>query len=455
MAVASIDMPPREAVGHDEEVALGWPERHAKTLWAPCANLVLGACLIATAPTFDYERDALCWSDVFSGVLLLVFAAFSLSPRHLWAPWGAAVVGLWLLFAPLVFWSPTAAAYLNDTLVGSLAIVFALVIPGVPGLRTLPGAETPPGWTYNPSGWMQRAPIIALALVGFFISRYLAAYQLGHIQTAWDPLFIGGTMAVLDSDISKAWPVSDAGLGAISYILEALTGFLGGTRRWRSMPWLVIVFGILVVPLGVTSIVLIILQPLAVGAWCTLCLITAAAMLVMIAPATDEVIATCQFLAESRRRGEPFWRTFFFGGTLGEVESRGELLRNESPVTALVRAAGLDNIPWNLALCAALGVWLMFAPDVLGIVGAAADSDHLVGALVVTFSVIAWGEVTRAVRYLNLLLGAWLMVFPWLIESATLTSAISDTAIGAALILFSFRRGKVNDHYGPWDRWIF
>ena len=73
----------------------------------------------------------------------------------------------------------------------------------------------------------------------------------------------------------------------------------------------------------------------------------------------------------------------------------------------------------------------------------------------VTFSVIAWGEVTRTVRFLNLLLGAWLMIFPWLIESSTLASAWNGTAIGAALILLTLRRGKVNDHYGSWDRWIF
>ena len=339
---------------------------------------VLGAWLVAPADVRLPARCAVVERRCQSGCCCSYSRGSGLSPRRPWAAWAAAVVGLWLLFAPLAVLGTDGRGVCQRHVGRFTGNHVCTGVPGVPGLRTLPGPEMPPGWTYNPSGWMQRARIIALALVGFFISRYLAAYQLGHIPTAWDPVFIGGTVAVLDSEISRAWPVSDAGLGAISYILEALTGFLGGTRRWRSMPWLVIVFGILVVPLGVTSIVLVILQPLAVGAWCTLCLITAAAMLVMIAPATDEVIATCQFLAESRRRGEPFWRTFFLGGAVEEVEWRGEL-RNESPVTALARAAGLDNIPWNLAVCAALGVWLMFSPDVLGTTGAAADSDHLIG----------------------------------------------------------------------------
>jgi hypothetical protein len=41
-------------------------------------------------------------------------------------------------------------------------------------------------------------------------------------------------------------------------------------------------FGIQVIPLGVTSIVLVILQPLMVGTWCSLCLATAIFMLLTI-----------------------------------------------------------------------------------------------------------------------------------------------------------------------------
>jgi hypothetical protein len=98
------------------------------------------------------------------------------------------------------------------------------------------GPDTPPGWSYNPSDWIQRGPIIAMAFVGFFLSRYLAAYQLGHIAYPWDPFFGDDTRRVLDSEVSKAWPISDAGLGAVSYMLEALSGLMGGKNRWRTMP---------------------------------------------------------------------------------------------------------------------------------------------------------------------------------------------------------------------------
>jgi uncharacterized membrane protein len=453
-------------------------EQHQGTSWAHSANLVLGAWLIASAFTFGYgdpelveggavritaERqlpsvafrgETLFWSDVLSGALLLVFAGLSLSRSHVWAPWAAGGVGLWLLFAPLVLWAPTAASYGNDTLVGALVIAFALLIPGVPGLQSPPGPEAPPGWNYNPSAWLQRTPIIAFAFVGFFISRYLAAYQLGHLPAIWDPFFPDGTRRVLDSEVSLAWPISDAGLGAISYLLEALTGFLGDARRWRTMPWMVIVFGILVVPLGVVSIVLVILQPLAVGAWCTLCLVTAAAMLVMIAPALDEVIATGQFLLQSQREGKPFWRTFWKGGTLeGYPEDTGALRRG-SPLAEMAHAVGLTNVPWNLVVSATLGVWLMAAPAVFGTHGTAAGSDQLIGALIVTFAVIAIGEVARAARFLNLLFGAWLVAAPWLLPGATPAAQWNDVAVGGALLLLSLPRGKVTEHFGSWDRYV-
>jgi hypothetical protein len=67
------------------------------------------------------------------------------------------------------------------------------------------------------------------------------------------------------------------------------------------------------------------------------------------------------------------------------------------------------SLPGPLLISAVLGVWLMFAPSVLGSSGPAADSDHLVGALVVTFAVIALGEVVRALRFINVIFGAWII----------------------------------------------
>jgi uncharacterized membrane protein len=422
----------------------------ARAPWTPYATMLLAAWLLSSPAVFGERSAGMVWSDILSGALLLVFSLFSLSPRHAWARWANGFVGLWLLFAPLIFWAQ-AAAYTNDTLIGCLVIAFALLIPGVPGEDRFPGPEVPPGWSYNPSAWTQRAPIVALAFLSFFLSRYLAAYQLGHIPKVWDPFFGDGTRRVLESEVSRAFPVSDAGLGAVSYLVEGISGLLGGTRRWRSMPWLVLLFGVLVIPLGVVSIVLVTLQPVAVGAWCSLCLMTAVLMLLMLSPALDEVIATLQFLQRSVREGKPFWRTFWQGGPL---EIGAELPPARRPLLEeILSAAELLRVPWNMVLCAALGLWLMAAPALLGVQGAIATQHYIVGPLVVTCSVMAIGEVARPVRLLNLLFGGWFILAPWLLPGASTALLWSDMLVGLLLIVASIPRGEIHERYGGWEHY--
>jgi len=447
-------------VGHDHgEMLRRW-------IWRDFANILLGTWLIASPATLGYRDPAMVSSDVATGILIVILGTLTLSPRFDLARWGLCFSGIWLLFAPLIFWARDAGAYANDTVVGALVIAFSVLIPMMPSrahhdVMMTPGPDTPPGWSYNPSDWIQRGPIIAMAFVGFFLSRYLAAYQLGHIPYPWDPFFGDGTRRVLDSEISKAWPISDAGLGAVSYMLEALSGLMGGKNRWRTMPWMVVMFGVLVVPLGVVSIVLVILQPVAVGAWCMLCLVTAAAMLIMIAPAVDEVVAMGQFLLGAKREGKPFWHMFWVGGTLDQYKTAGpaesaatEHWRQRSTAARLVAALDLNNVPWTLLLSAALGVWLMAAPAVLGVTEAAADSNHLAGALVVTWAVIAFGEVARPVRLLNMPIGLWIAISPWVLSGATGASRWIDVFVGLLLVALSIRRGHIEERFGGWNRFL-
>ena len=425
--------------------------------WAHFANMTVGIWLITSVFALDYRSRSLQVSDVVSGVAVIVLAMCSQSRQpflKLWAPWANAFVGLWLLFAPLAFWAPTAAAYANDTLVGALVVVFAVLAPGMPmapGMSMEPGPDVPPGWSYNPSSWPQRAPIIALALVGFFLSRQMATFELGHITSFPDPFFGRGTVRVLTSDVSRSFPIPDAGLGAFAYMIEFLMGFMGDKRRWRTMPWMVTFFGILVVPLGVVSITLIILQPLAVGAWCTPCLIAAAAMLIMIALTLDEVVAMLQFLAQSRREGQPLWRTFWMGGTLKDLPDTGPIRPDEVSAKAMIWGVAL---PWNLLLSTGLGLWLMASPSVFGSTGTAAHSDHLLGAIIVTISVISLADVGRAMRYLNVLLGVAVIAAPWVVGGASTTSRWNDAIAATLVILLSLPRGKVNERYGTWKHLI-
>lgn len=423
-------------------------EHYAPYRWVQAPIAALGMWLVVSPFTLGYEDGALAWSDVVSGLLTLALSMCALKPQRGLVSWLVSLVGLWLLFAPLAFWAPSAAAYANDTLVGALLIAFGLIIPM--GMQ-MAGPSVPPGWSYNPSSWPQRAPSIALAFVSFLAARYMAAFQLGHIPSAWDPFFDGGTERVLTSEVSRAWPVPDAGLGAMTYMLEVLMGLMGDQRRWRTMPWMVAGFGAVVVPLGIVSIVLVILQPLAVGAWCSLCLFTAAAMLLMIPLSLDEIVAMVQLIVRKKREGESAWRVFWLGANLPDETPTW---RPRRPVTWRPRGMlwGFTGTP-ALWLCAALGVWLMFAPAAfgVGIRETAAHSDHLVGALIVVIAVISLAEVARPTRFLNALLGVWLMVAPWFLAGGTAASRVSSALTGLAVILLSLPLGRLRDHYGSFD----
>lgn len=414
--------------------------------WVQVPIVALSLWLIASPFTLGHGRGPLLWSDMISGAVALVMSCFALRPTRGLVSWLISLVGLWLLVAPLVFWAP-AAAYANDTLVGALFIAFGLVIPMS---MKMEGQGIPPGWSYNPSSWPQRAPIIALAFVSFLASRYLAAYQLGHISEVWDPFFADGTKRVLKSEVSRAWPISDAGLGAVTYAIEVLMALMGDPRRWRTMPWMVAGFGVVVVPLGIVSIVLIILQPLAVGAWCSICLFTAAAMLLMVPLSLDEVVAMVQLIMRKKREGESAWRVFWLGANLPNDTATWPSTRPE-PWRPSGMLWGFTN-SWSLWLSAAIGVWLMSAPAALGIEQPAADSSHVVGALVVVVAVVSLAEVARSARFLNVGLGLWVIAAPWLLEGATPMSRANGVLTGLAVCLLSLPLGRLRDHYGSFDK---
>jgi hypothetical protein len=173
-------------------------------------------------------------------------------------------------------------------------------------------SDTPPEWDYNPSTWLQRAPIIALALLGFVIAAYLAVFQIGLVETVWEPFFGSGSRRILTSWVSELLhPIPDAGLGAFGYLLDAVAGAIGGRRRWQTMPWMVVIFGLAVGPLGVVSVLLVILQPVLFDTWCTLCLASGAISVLMIGPAMDEMLASLQHLRQVKRRGGSVWWAFW------------------------------------------------------------------------------------------------------------------------------------------------
>jgi len=216
------------------------------------------------------------------------------------------------------------------------------------------------------------------------------------------------------------------------------------------MPWMVTLFGILIVPLGVVSITLIILQPIVIGYWCTLCLVTGLGMLVMIPFTLNEVAAMVLFLVMSRRAGRSLWRTFWLGGNALEED-----LTPQRPLPAGLREVFWGvTVPWNLLVSAALGVWLMAAPAVFKSMGWAAHSNHLLGALVVTVSIIAFAEVARPVRFINIGLALGIILAPWLAAGGTPASSLNALFVGLLIIVLSIPPGKIRNTYGSWNSLI-
>lgn len=437
-------------------------EAHNRSLWAPFLNMGLGAWLATSPPMLGYESTLMVWSDVVSGLLILALSFLTLSWRLGVVRWLVALVGMWVMCAPLVFWAPTAAAYLNGTLVGGLVFALAVVVrpsPGIGIVAATTGPTVPPGWEFSPSSWFQRLPIIILAFVGLFISRYLAGYQLGHVDGVWDPFFAGqaadarnGTEEIVTSRVSEAWPVPDAGLGAVTYLLEILIGLVGSSRRWRTMPWLVVLFGIMIVPLGLVSVTFIVIQPILLGTWCSLCLVAAAAMLIQVPYSVDELVATGQFLARRHKEGRPVLRIFFTGDTdVGEDDrTDDDFARSPREIVREILTGGV-SITWSLLASSLIGIWLMFTRLTLGSEGVMANADHLIGSLVLTVSITAMAETMRPVRFLNALLGSALAIVA-MVAGDTAFQMLAGLLAGLLLIALSIPRGPIRSSYGSWDR---
>ena len=458
---------------------------HEHTLWVPWTLILLGAWMVVAPFHLGFSNEELwvrpaggrgvwlarethdalraelvTWSDVLSGIALVLLGWRALRPDRPVSLWLAAGVGAWLSAAPLVLWAPTTAAYLNDTLVGMLVLALTILVPGMPNmiLTMRMGGALPPGWTYNPSSWPQRWIMIVLGFLGFLASRYLAMVQLGYLDRAWDPFFGAGTRRVLESSMSRSLPVSDAALGTLAYTFEFLMGFMGGPARWRTMPWMVCFFGVLVIPLGLVHVLLVISQPVVVGAWCTLCLAAAAIMLPMIPLEADEVVAMVQHLRRARRRGEGLWRVFWKGGDpseAGEDERSPALVElPERPVAVLRASLWGMGAPPTLLASAALGVALMAVPDLLSVAAPESKLFHLGGALAVVAAVVAMGEVLRPLRLLCIPLGAGLALGPWLLAGGGTAAALIGLVGGLALCGLALPRGRIRESYGAWDRLV-
>lgn len=186
--------------------------------------------------------------------------------------------------------------------------------------RRLPAlAARPRPWAYNPSAWSQRVPVAIFGGLACVIAVYMALFQWGLIGSVWDPVFgAASTERVLTSDashtMSRWFRVPDAALGALAYLGDVIFALAGSTRRWQYRPWLVVLFGLDVIPLGLVSVILVVIQGVVIGSWCLMCLVTAAISLLLIWYAYDEVWSCVLFLYTVWRRARSprvLWDAFW------------------------------------------------------------------------------------------------------------------------------------------------
>lgn len=434
-------------------------KEHRGARWAPFANIALGFWILTQPLILQVREPLLFWSEIVLGAALIAFATLALSWRLTWARWASAGVGALLMAAPFVFWTGNPAAFLSDTLVGMLVFSFAVGTRPEPGpsmVAAMDRSNVPAGWSYNPSAWTQRLPILVLALIGLVVARYLTAYQLGQIDGVWEPFFPGlpdepgknGTEAVITSDVSEAFPIPDAALGGYTYALEIVTGIVGTRARWRTMPWLVFLFGMMIVPLSVVSISFVIIQPIVIGTWATLTLVAAAAMLIQIPYAVDELVATIQFVRRRVRQGQNWLRMFLFGDADPDAarDDGDEFDRGPGEVVRDMLAGGV-NLPWNLALAGALGASLLFSRLTFGAEGSMVHADHVMGFVILTIISLAAAEIIRVTRLLLIPCGIAVAGAPFLFGGDS-AHAIANLLIGLAIATLAWRRGSIVERYG-------
>ncbi|HEX3721675.1 MAG TPA: vitamin K epoxide reductase family protein [Nitrolancea sp.] len=299
-------------------------------------------------------------------------------------------------------------------------------------------ASVPPGWSTNPSARRRRFVLAAFALVGFVVAGYLALYQFGVISTVWEPFFGQGSHKVLDSGLSRSLPVPDAALGAAVYLTDALLTLIGGENRWRTHPWIVLGNGAVALGLGVTGVILLIVQPIAYESYCTLCMLSAFISINLVGPTMEEALASLQYLSRQY--------TYDLGSPETHARQSPSVNQGQTPDNQRPK----DGVSLRFVIGAAIGLWLMASPGVLNYAGSPGAADRVVGPAIFALCIVAMWPATRWLGGLNLIAGAWLLVSP-IVLLAPDRALLTNITCGAMLLaLGTFIRPTTVETGGGW-----
>ncbi len=289
----------------------------------------------------------------------------------------------------------------------------------------------PPGWTTNPSEPIRRLILAAMAFMGFGTAVYLTLYETGAISSVWEPFFGNGSQVILHSSLSDFLHIPDASLGAALYFFDGLLQFAGGEDRWKSHPWFVLLNGATTIGLGTAAVILLIVQPIAYGHYCTLCMFSAFISINLVGPVMEEVLAALQYLG--RKYTEPTER---------QEEEFGP------PSHADVKTGWqAEGIRLRFIIGIFIGLWLMASPAAIGFAGHARGDVRITGPIVFALSTLALWPATRWFGRLNGFAGAWLIFGPVILLAPTMVF-LSEILIGAMLLAIAMFPGNTENQIG-------
>ena len=73
----------------------------------------------------------------------------------------------------------------------------------------------------------------------------------------------------------------------------------------------------------------------------------------------------------------------------------------------------------------------------------------------VTWAVIAFSEIARPARLLNIPVAVWIALAPWLLSGATDLSRWIDLSLGVIVVALAVPRGGIEEEFGGWNRFLF
>ena len=219
---------------------------------------------------------------------------------------------------------------------------------------------------------------MTLGLVGLVLAIVCTMHAKGAIQNLWEPW----PAVTPEGWVVRAPPVPLPELDLIGFAAILLLTLVGGDERWRKQPGIVLAAGAAVALTSTALVARWTWQYDVLGTTSTLFFVMMAAAVAMLPLVADEVyVAAVGRERLARQRNEaPSGRTEWSGYLAG--------------------AGGL-----------LVGLALLIVP--IGMSSArAAKHGHLVGALVAAIGALSLARVARPVRWLNVGIGAWLVVAP-------------------------------------------